>query len=188
MQHLNIPETLVTERLWLQRLRYEDAEEIFYAYASKEEATRFVSWPTHQSIKDTRHFLNFAVRAWQQGSDYSFSIRLKTSNRLIGGVGVVNDYGKIQIGYILSPTQWGKGYCTEACIEVLNRLRELKNIYRIGSFVDTENIASIRVLEKCGMIQEAYLPKWFRFVNQENRPKDCVLFKLELQQKTIQVA
>ncbi|MFN8692471.1 MAG: GNAT family N-acetyltransferase, partial [Cyclobacteriaceae bacterium] len=68
---LAIPERMESERLWITRLRYEDAEEIFYAYASKPEATRYVSWPTHESVEDTRSFLAYARAAWERGSDYS---------------------------------------------------------------------------------------------------------------------
>ncbi len=178
MQRLAIPETLETNRLILQRLRYEDAEELFYTYASKPEATRYVSWPTHQSLKDTRAFLNYAVPAWTKGTDYSFTIRMKDTFRLIGSFGIIHEHGKIQFGYIISPTQWGRGYASEACRKVLQVLRVLPEIYRIGTFVDAENLASIRVLEKCGLEQEAFLSKWFRFVNQGNEPKDCILFKL----------
>jgi RimJ/RimL family protein N-acetyltransferase len=46
--------------------------------------------------------------------------------------------------------------------------------------VDADNIASAKVLRKCGLEEEAYLVKWFRFVNQANEPKNCLLFKLPL--------
>jgi hypothetical protein len=52
-----LPELYQTDRLVVARLRYEDAEEMFYAYASKPEATRFVTWLTHKSIADTRSYL-----------------------------------------------------------------------------------------------------------------------------------
>jgi RimJ/RimL family protein N-acetyltransferase len=177
---LLMPETIETDRLLLHRLRYEDAEEIFYSYASKREATLYVSWPTHQSIKDTRTFLKYAAEAWALGVEYSFGIRLKESNRFIGGFGVINEKGRLQFGYIISPTQWGRGYATEACGKVLSILRGQPGIFRIWTFVDAENIASIRVLQKCGMAEEARLSSWFRFVNQNNAPKDCIVFKLEL--------
>lgn len=167
-----------SERLWITRLRYEDAEEIFYAYASKPEATRYVSWPTHESVEDTRSFLVYARAAWERGSDYSFSLRLKSTNRLIGSIGLIHDEGKIQFGYILSPQQWGMGYATEACRTVLAVIRSLPGIYRISTFVDVENMASVRVLQKAGLVQEARLEKWFRFVNQGGQPKDCLLFKI----------
>ena len=175
---LDLPERLETERLNLARLRYEDAEELFYAYASKPEATRFVSWPTHRSLKETRQFLTYAIHAWKLGSDYTYSVRLKDSNRLIGTIGALHDEGKIQFGYILSPTQWNKGYATEMCRKLMATLKTMEGVYRIFTFVDVDNVASAKVLLKSGLEEEARLEKWFRFVNQENEPKDCILFRL----------
>ncbi|HOX84226.1 MAG TPA: GNAT family N-acetyltransferase [Chryseolinea sp.] len=178
MGQLNLPEKLSTERLVLQRLRYEDAEELFYTYASKPEATKFVSWPTHQSLDDTRSFLRYAIHAWSTGKDYSFSIRLKESNRLIGSFGIMNDDGKVQFGYTLSPTQWGRGYATEVCKCMMQILKKLEGVIRIQTFVDVENVASANVLLKSGLVEEAHLVSYFKFVNQDNAAKDCILFKL----------
>ena len=176
MHRLAMPVEIETERLFLQRLKYEDAEEIFYAYASKPRATHYLSWATHESVDDTRLFLQYSVANWNFGTDYSYSIRLK-SGLLIGSIGIVNDEGKVQIGYVLSPGHWGQGYTTEACSSVLSVLKTLDNIHRDGTFVDAENFASIKVLEKCGLVKEADLVMWFRFVNQGNQPRDCILFR-----------
>ena len=178
MMHLLLPHQIETARLTLLRLRYEDAEEIFYTYASKPEATKYVSWPTHQRINDTRNYLKYAVQGWNFGIDYSFGIRLKETNQFIGSFGVLNDQGKLQFGYILSPTQWGRGYATEVCKAMMPLLKMQLDVFRIGTFVDAENIASANVLQKCGLMEEARLTKWFRFVNQNNEAKDCILFRL----------
>ena len=178
MMHLLLPEQIETGRLLLQRLKYEDAEEIFYTYAGKTEATKYMSWPTHQRINDTRNYLKDAVQGWNFGIDYSYGIRLKETNQFIGSFGVLNDQGKIQFGYIFSPTQWGSGYATEVCQIMLPILKMQSGIFRIGTFVDVDNVASANVLRKSGLIEEARLTKWFRFVNQNNEAKDCILFKL----------
>jgi len=175
---LHLPLELRTARLHLQRLKYEDAEEIFYTYASKPEATKFMSWPTHQSIEDTRSFLYYARDAWEKSLDFSYSIRLTDTGRLIGSIGVINDDGKVQFGYILSPTQWGLGYGTEACTAVIHTLKAIRSIHRIWTLVDVDNKASIRVLQKSGLVEEARLEKWFRFINQNNDPKDCLIFRV----------
>ncbi len=180
MIRLDLPEQFTTERLLLQRLRYEDAEEIFYTYASKPEATRYMSWPTHQSIDDTRTFLQYAVWAWKEGTDYSYSLRLKTNGRLVGSIGIMNEQGKIQFGYILSPVWWNNGLATEACKQIMELLKRQPGIFRISTFVDAENIASARVLEKCGLIKEASLVNWMRFPNQQNQPKDCAVYVLPI--------
>lgn len=177
---LNLPERIDTDRLTLFRLKYEDAEELFYTYASKPEATRYMSWPTHLNLKDTRSFMDHAIAGWKAGTDYSFAIRSRNENRLIGSCGLINDAGKIQFGYVFSPTQWGKGYGTEVCRKLMNVLKGQEGVFRISTFVDAENVASAKVLMKSGLVEEARLDKWFRFVNQSNEPKDCILFKLPL--------
>ena len=180
MVKLYLPKQLFTERLSIQKLRYEDAEEIFYSYASKEEATRYMSWPTHQSMEDTKSFLKYATEGWEAGTDYSYSIRLINNARLIGSFGVINESRSLQFGYILSPTQWGNGYATEVCKSMMQLLRSHKGVFRIQTFTDVDNIASAKVLLKSGLVEEARLKNWYRFVNQENQAKDCIHFKLVL--------
>lgn len=175
---MNLPESLESERLLFQRLRYEDAEEIFYAYASKAEATKFVSFATHKDIRDTRTYLRYAKNAWDMGLDYTYSIRLKDNSQLIGSYGIINEMGRIQFGYILSPTYWGNGYATEACLFMTSLLKTQPEVYRIGSFVDQEHAASARVLEKSGYRCEGTLKHWIRFPNQNNQAKDCKVYVL----------
>ena len=110
--------------------------------------------------------------------DYSYSIRLKETNRLIGSFGVIHENGKIQFCYIFTPTQWGNGYATEVCIEMMNLLKNEKGIFRIGTCVDVENVASMKVLLKAGLVEEARLSDWMMFPNQ-GKAKDCVLFLLK---------
>ncbi len=175
---LALPEKILSTRTYLQRLRYEFAEEIFFSYASKPEATRFVSWPTHASIDDTRKYLDYAVNAWEACSEYSFAIRLNDSNRLIGSIGCLNDDGKVQFGYVLSPECWNQGFATAACHALLVQLKSLTNVHRIWTFIDCDNIASGKVLLKNGLVEEARLTKWFRFINQGNEPRDCIFYRV----------
>jgi len=137
-----------------------------------------MAWPTHESLKDTRAFLNYATQAWEEGTDFSYAIRTKEYSRLIGSFGVLHDDGKIQFGYIFSPSQWGSGFATEVCKTMMSLLSRIDGVYRIGTFVDAENESSSHVLVKSGLVEEARLTKWFRFVNQEGKAKDCILYRL----------
>ena len=69
-------------------------------------------------------------------------------------VGFLNDVEKngssIELGYVVHPDHWGKGYATAALVSAIGQLQELG--YRqviTGAF--RENTASIRVMEKAGM-------------------------------------
>lgn len=179
MIRLNLPEKIETDRLVLLRLRYEDAEEIFYSYASKPEVTKYLAFYTHQSVQDARNFLHYVTGAWDSGTEYAFGIRLKSDNKFIGSVGFINENGKVQFGYGISPNYWNQGLTTEACKAVLELVKKQRDVYRIWTFIDADNVASGKVLAKCGLVEEARLSKWFRFVNQDNQPKDCILYVLK---------
>jgi [ribosomal protein S5]-alanine N-acetyltransferase len=179
MVKLDLPKQIFTLRLILEKLRYEEAEEIFYCYASKPAAKRYMSWPTHQSLDDTKAFLHYAASGWDAGTDYSYSIRTH-QGRFIGSFGVMNENGKLQFGYILSPTQWGNGYATEACKSMMTVLRNVSGVSAVQTFTDADNTASAQVLRKSGLIEEGRLSNWFRFVNQHNQVKDCIQFRLPL--------
>jgi RimJ/RimL family protein N-acetyltransferase len=69
-------------------------------------------------------------------------------------------WGNMQeIGYVLIPTERGKGYCTEAVQLMLDYLFLSKNIVRIQAVAHVENIASQKVLDKAGFKKEGILRK-----------------------------
>jgi len=58
---------------------------------------------------------------------------------------------EIDLGYRLVKKAWGKGYATEAAWACLQYGFEKLNLQRIVGRAMPQNIASLRVLEKCGM-------------------------------------
>ena len=56
---MKAPVAIETERLLIRRPRPGDAESIFSRYAGDSEVTKFVGWPTHTAVDDTKVFLSF---------------------------------------------------------------------------------------------------------------------------------
>jgi RimJ/RimL family protein N-acetyltransferase len=81
----------------------------------------------------------------------------KFNGELVGEVGLF-DYRREmhpplelpEIGWILSPARHGKGYATEAVLELLAWARERFVAPRICCIIAPENAASLRVAERCG--------------------------------------
>lgn len=65
----------------------------------------------------------------------------------------------IEIGYLVIPTEQGKGYCTEAVTIILDYLFLLKDVPRIQAVINKKNIGSQRVLEKNGFKKEGIIRK-----------------------------
>ena len=61
------------------------------------------------------------------------------------------------LGYAIARDYWGKGFATEAIRAVVDfAFREL-GLAKVFARADPRNVASIRVLEKLGMMKEAHL-------------------------------
>jgi RimJ/RimL family protein N-acetyltransferase len=65
----------------------------------------------------------------------------------------------LEIGYILVPSERGKGYCTEAVNIMVDYLFLSKESRRIQAQTDLRNVASQKVLEKVGFKKEGTLRK-----------------------------
>jgi len=103
------------------------------------------------------------------GSESAWFLILKKDGSKIGFLGM--DMGPYagEIGYVLIPSERGKGYCTEAVKLALDYLFMSKNIVRVQAGILAGNVASQRVLEKAGFQREGTIRKgrfaWGDFVD-----------------------
>ena len=63
------------------------------------------------------------------------------------------------VGSVLTPSERGKGYCTEAVSMMVDYLFLSKDIVRVQARANEENAASQRVLEKVGFTKEGTMRK-----------------------------
>lgn len=59
--------------------------------------------------------------------------------------------GQVEVGYLLIPDAWGKGYATEICTRVLRFAFEETALSEVVATTDPENAKSQHVLQKCGL-------------------------------------
>jgi len=91
---------------------------------------------------------------------FQLAVVLKANGELIGNCGIRKDFASAQeadMGYELSPDQWGRGYATEAARAILRFGFTSLGVHRVGSCCVPENTASAHMLEKIGMRQEGHL-------------------------------
>lgn len=92
----------------------------------------------------------------------NLAIAIKKTKELIGWCGLqpfdpIPD--KKEIFYGLSPAYWDKGYMTEAAGAILKYGFEILNLDEIVAGVKPENVASIAVLEKIGLVFQNTIKK-----------------------------
>jgi hypothetical protein len=73
----------------------------------------------------------------------------------IGEIGCKGDPvdGVADIGYGFNPSVWGRGYATEAVAAFSNWLLERSGLEAVTADTAVTNVASGRVLEKCGFVR-----------------------------------
>ena len=169
------PERMVTDRLVLRRPTKNDAAAVF-AYASDPEVTRYLAFPTHQSIAAAETFLAACADRWESGREFCWLITLKDSGDVIGSIGCRFGGHGPDIGYVLAKGHWGRGYMTEAAQAMVAWVKSRPDVHRIWAFCDLENTASTRVMEKLGMTREGVLRKWFPSPNLSPVPRDCFVY------------
>jgi ribosomal-protein-alanine N-acetyltransferase len=151
-----IPE-LETERVQLSAISETHLEDLF-TYASDEEVTRYVSWPTHTSKETTRAFIRSARERYETDDNYyDWALVHEPDGRMFGTIGLrVGEPfdGAAELGYVLARDFWGYGFATEVASEVVRYGFHELQLSELHAYVFTGNNASVRVLEKLGMSYE----------------------------------
>lgn len=109
-------------------------------------AMRYWSSLPHDSLEQTREWLASMVED-EPGVREDFIV--ERDGRAIGKAGC---YRLPEIGYILHPDYWGRGFATEALTAVIAHIFAHHAVEALKADIDPRNEASIRLLERLGFI------------------------------------
>lgn len=138
---------LETDRLILRALTLDDAPSMF-VWASDPIVNRYMRYPLYTSVEQAYPWLSSVT-----DSPYDFGFVRKSDGLLIGSGGIYppDESGKDwELGYNLRRDCWGQGYATEAARAMLRYAREIHGIQDFIACHVKANVASGRVMEKCG--------------------------------------
>lgn len=137
----------------------DDANDFFNYYTNPEVNKYIVSF-IPKTVEEAKTELNYWMNIFKYNDGIYFGIARKDNNQLIGSVGIsgVNrSHNRIEASYDLAKDYWNKGVMTKALKEVLKYGFETLSINRIEAYAMPGNIASIKVLQKCGFQYEGNL-------------------------------
>ncbi|MGN0779475.1 MAG: GNAT family N-acetyltransferase [Aristaeellaceae bacterium] len=150
---------LTTARLTLRPMSMRDAADI-YAYSRDPEVARHVLWDAHRSLNESKAYLRFIIRQYKEGTPSSYGIVLNDTGHLVGTIGFMwysQENSTVEVGYSLARALWGRGLMTEALAAVLSMAFRELGVHRVEAQHETDNPASGRVMQKCGMRREGTL-------------------------------
>jgi len=151
--------SISTDRLLIRNLKPSDLEE-FHLYRSNPEVTKYQGFDI-MTIAEAEDFINsqkdklFGL----PGEWVQYGIELISDKLLIGDCAIrlnINDPRIAEIGITISQLYQNKGFGKEVLQGIVAFLFNEKNVHRIVETVDTENIASIKLLKSVGFRLEGH--------------------------------
>jgi [ribosomal protein S5]-alanine N-acetyltransferase len=91
---------------------------------------------------------------YPDGVDTIWAVFAKEDGRYVGNASLrprPEKQSDWEIGYYLKQCEWGNGFATEIARRLVEHGFEIAGLNEIYATVDKENLASIHVLEKCGL-------------------------------------
>lgn len=150
---------LTTSRLVLRELRAGDAPALF-AMRSDPVAMEHVRRPVARTLADAEAVIALIEEIRGRNEGAQWVITLKNDDTFIGLIGLwrmIKEHHRAELGYMLARAHWGKGLMTEAIMPVLEHGFRVFGCHSVEAHTDPRNLASMRVLEKCGFVREAHL-------------------------------
>jgi len=150
-------QTIETSRLTLRRAVREDAAPMFRNWASDPEVTKFLTWPTHDSVTVSEMVIGSWLQEYEKENYYQWMIELKELHDPIGSISVVRQNDTVEeaeIGYCIGSPWWHQGIMTEALSAVIEYLFTEVGMNRVAARHDPNNPHSGMVMRKCGMKYE----------------------------------
>ena len=175
------PERLVTERLLLRRPVASDADAIFLRYASDPDVTRYLAWPRHTALDDTRVFLGFSDSEWRRWGCGPYLVFSADGSVLVGSTGLAFESpGIASTGYVFARDAWGQGYATEVLRAMVSLARSL-GVQWLYAICHVEHRASERVMIKGGMTRDGILQRHTVFPNLGPFRADVISYGISLE-------
>ena len=149
---------LETPRLILREFRADDFDDL-YAMQCRPESVRY---EPDKDAAGVRAYLEGAARAAlvDPRTHYRLAITIRPNDTACGLIGLALNFDMTrdwEIGWMVHPDEWGKGYASEAARRVLAFAFSELDAHRVIAFCDAENRASERVMQKLGMRREAHM-------------------------------
>ena len=172
-----LPEGFFTDRFLARRILPSDAGAIFAGWATDPDVTKYLPWCPHTDLSQTREAAERSNREWEVGSTFPAVIcRRDVPSDLVGRFDARPVGSRVSYGWLTRKDRWGQGVASEVMQWAVAHALSHPAIYRTEAACDVMNMASARVMEKAGMVQEAVLRRHLLLPNLSKEPREAFLY------------
>ncbi|WP_293871645.1 GNAT family protein [Flavobacterium sp.] len=150
---------LKTARLLLRRIDENDVNEVL-ALRGNPETMKYIPRPLAKNKQDALEHIALINEKIDTNIGINWGITIKGNPKIIGIIGhykIQPENFRSEIGYMVLSEHSAKGYTTESVHAVVEYGFKQMNLHSIEAVIDSQNVASERVLQKNGFVKEAHL-------------------------------
>ena len=163
MNHIGT-NTIETKRLILRRFVHDDAESMKRNWVADPAVQNGYGEPTYITLRQIHDLLDVYIAKYEDDDYYRFGIFEKESKECIGQIAfflvdVKNHFAEIE--YCIGRAFQRRGYATEATRAVIDYGFDKIHLHKIQICHKESNLASSKVIDKCGLYYEGMLRDYF---------------------------
>jgi len=153
-----------TERLTLRPFEVGDLGIILGIYGD-DEIMRYMPYEIMDEDAAAAH-LEKIVRAWDERPQTDYEMAIVLGGAGIGRAHILRHYDSdsAEVGWLIFPEYQGRGFATEITRALVDYCFDELGVRRVTALCNPTNVASCRVLEKCGFRREAHFIRSVRYV------------------------
>ena len=142
-----------SERLLFREFAPDDAE-LIYELNKDPDVTKYVHEPPTTPEMAVEVLNNIIIPQYKANNYGRWAVHLKDNKEFIGwgGLKKTPSHEFPDLGYRFFKHLWGYGYATEAAMRTIEYGFETLHLEGVFAAAHVDNIGSIKVLEKCGMV------------------------------------
>ncbi|OXS74854.1 N-acetyltransferase [Lysinibacillus sp. KCTC 33748] len=138
--HFNFTDfpVLATGRFILRKAQESDCFDLLELY-SNESVVKYIPLEPFNSVEDSKNEMNWYEKIYEDKSGLRWLIEEPTTKKVIGTCGFLNyekAHNRIEIGYDLIPSYWGKGIMKETLSSIIHFAFTKMNMNKIEAKVD----------------------------------------------------
>jgi RimJ/RimL family protein N-acetyltransferase len=150
---------LKTERLLLRRFRPDDLDRLA-AIQSLPEVTRYLYWDFRSREETADGIARYMAEGRMERDDdtLTLAVERREDGLLLGRATIFLrsvEHRQVEVGYLFHPDSGGRGYATEATRALVDFAFSKLEAHRVFARTDARNSASVALLTRLGMRQEA---------------------------------
>ena len=157
MIHLGT-KVLESSRLRLRRFEEKDAYEIYEGFINQEGFLYYAN-KEKRTLEEEKESLKGIDEKYGNNEYYNWLITLKDTSKIIGAINLnVDNFNEsFEFNYAIDDRYKSNGYMTEALTLVKDFIINEVKANRFYGGCEINNIASKRVMEKCGLVYEGVI-------------------------------